>query len=339
MTQALPICLGKGKMKMILISATEKGNKIGEKLKNIFPELEIVTREQVVKQSLKEVTKKAMKSYRTIIFVASTGIAVRAIAPWVKDKKKDPAVLVVDAEAKYVISLLSGHLGGANEMTEQVANCLGAVPIITTATDQLGITAPDVISRKHGLVIENMEKCKEISVQLIQGEKVAFIDEDGLIPLPKGYVEANQGANYQVLVSNQKDIPQADLHLIRKNIILGIGCRKNIDSTKMREYILRELDSLNIHPLAVEKIVSIDIKKDEPCIVDLATYLQVPFEVYSKQEINQVKEPFEESGFVEQQVGVKGVCQPCVILSGAQIIQEKSKFEGMTLCIGKKGEQ
>jgi len=321
---------------MILISATEKGNKVGEKIKVSFPGLKIITKEQIVEQGLKEITKEAMESYSTIIFVSSTGIAVRAIAPWVKDKKEDPAVLVVDSEAKYVISLLSGHIGGANEMAEYVATCLGAHPIITTATDQLGITAPDIISRKHNLVIENMEKCKAISVQLIQGEKVAFIDQDGLIPLPKGYVDTNQGAKYQVIVSNQKDIPKADLQLIRKNIVLGIGCRKNIDSTKMREYILKELDNLNINPQAVERIVSIDIKKEEECIVGLAKYLQVPFEVYSKDDINQVEEPFEGSEFVEKQVGVKGVCEPCVILSGAQIIQAKSKFEGMTLCIGKK---
>ena len=336
MIQGSPICLDRVQIPMILISATEKGDKIGEKLKQAFPELEIVTRDQMVEEGFKDITKKAMQEYNTIIFVASTGIAVRAIAPWVKDKKVDPAVIVIDSEGKYAISLLSGHIGGANKITEQIGDYLGSMPIITTATDQLGIIAPDIISQEHHLIIESMEKCKEISVQLIQGEKVAFIDHDQLIPLPKGYVDASEKTKYQVVVSNLRHVPQADLQLIRKNIVLGIGCRKDADPTKMKEYILRELESINVHPLAVKEIVSIDIKKDEKCILELSKYLQVPFKVYSKKEINQLDYDFKGSDFVEKQVGVRGVSEPCVILAGAQIIKEKSKFEGMTLCIGKK---
>lgn len=321
---------------MILISVTQKGDKIGERLKIAFPKLETVGREQVVKEGLKEITKKAMTTYETVIFVSSTGIAVRAIAPWVKDKRKDPAVIVIDSEAEYVISLLSGHIGGANKVTQDIATYLGSMAIITTATDQLGIIAPDLISQDHHLIIESMDKCKEIAVQLIQGEKVAFIDQDGIIPLPKGYVEANEGAKYQVVVGNQKDIPKADLQLIRKDIVLGIGCRKDVDSQKMQDFILSELENMNIHPFAVQEIVSIDIKKDEKCILELAKHLQVPFKVYSKDEINGVEYNYEGSDFVEKQVGVRGVSEPCVILAGAHIMKEKSKFEGMTLCIGKK---
>lgn len=336
MTQGSPICLDRVQIQMILISATQKGNKIGIRLKQAFPRLEIVTREQMVEQGLKDITKKAVESHNTIIFVASTGIAVRAIAPWVNDKREDPAVIVIDSEGRYVISLLSGHIGGANNITQEIAAHLGSMPIITTATDQLGIVAPDMISQEYHLIIESMEKCKEISVQLIQGEKVAFIDHDHLIPLPKGYVDANEEAKCRVVVSNQWNVSQADLQLIRKNIVLGIGCRKDVDPTKMRKYILRELEIVNIHPLAVEEIVSIDIKKDEKCILELSKYLQVPFKVYSKEEINQLDYDFQGSDFVESQVGVRGVSEPCVILAGAQVIKKKSKFEGMTLCIGKK---
>ena len=336
MTQDLLICLDKERMPMILISATQKGNTIGAKLKSEFPQLEVMTREEMVKEGLKDITKKAIENHSTIIFVASTGIAVRAIAPWVKDKTVDPAVIVIDSEGKYVISLLSGHIGGANKITEQIAEYLGSMPIITTATDQLGIIAPDIISQEYDLIIESMDKCKEVSVQLIQGEKVAFIDEDHRIPLPKGYVDASERAKYQVVVGNRRNVPQADLQLIRKDIVLGIGCRRDVDPTKMREYILRELEDFNIHPLAVKEIVSIDIKKDEKCILELAQYLQVPFKVYSKDEINQLDYDFKGSDFVQSQVGVRGVSEPCVILAGARIIKEKSKFEGMTLCIGKK---
>lgn len=319
---------------MILISVTKKGDKIGQELKKSFNQLEVITREEVVVLGLQEVTWRAVENHQTIVFISSVGIAVRAIAPWVKDKTKDPAVIVIDAQAQYVISLLSGHLGGANDMTNRIASYLEALPIITTATDHLGVIAPDLISKQHKLEIESMEKCKAISVKLIEGEKVAFIDEDDVIPMPAGYVEEDEDT-YNVVVTNQAHVENAFLKLIRKNIVLGIGCRKNIDSTTMRKYILSQLKALNIHPLAVKLIVSIDIKKQEPCIVELANYLQVPFKVYSKDEINGVEEAYEGSDFVKSQVGVRGVSEPCVILTGAQVIQEKKKHEGMTLCVGK----
>lgn len=324
---------------MILISATQKGDQLGEKLKGLYPELVVITREEVVKNSLKEVTHKAIENHKAIIFVSSTGIAVRAIAPWIRDKTTDPAVIVIDSEVKYVISLLSGHIGGANELTKQIASYLRAAPIITTATDNLGVMAPDLISQKHNLEIEDMEKCKEISVHLIEDKKIIFRDEENLIPIPKGYIGAEEEADYNLVVTNKAHVPNATLKLIRKNIVLGIGCRKNIEPEKMQTFILSQLKELNIHPLAVKKIVSIDIKKEEECIVDLAVYLQVPFEVYSKEEINRVEVDFEGSDFVAQQVGVRGVSEPCVILEGAQIIQGKTKHQGMTLCIGKLGNE
>lgn len=321
-------------MTMILISATQKGDEIGKSLKGTYKDLDIITREEVVKQTIQAVSKRAIDKHEAIIFVSSTGIAVRAIAPWIKDKTKDPAVIVIDAQAKYVISLLSGHIGGANRLTREIARALGATPIITTATDGLGIVAPDLISSEYDLEIESMEKCKEISVHLIEGQKVAFIDEEDMIPIPKGYVEKDTGANHTLVVTNKAYVPGASLKLIRKNIILGIGCRKGIESDKMQAFILSELKQLNIHSLAVKEIVSIDIKKEEKCIIDLSSYLQVPFRVYSKEAINQVEGEFEGSDFVQEQVGVRGVSEPCVILAGGQIIQEKTKHEGMTLCVG-----
>ncbi len=320
---------------MILISVTQKGNQLGRKLREVYEELEIVSREDVVKDGLQQVTQRAVAKHQAIIFVSSTGIAVRAIAPWVKDKTQDPAVMVIDAQAKYVISLLSGHIGGANQITEKIANYLGATAIITTATDSLGLMAPDLISQEYNLGIESMEKCKEISVKLIEGEKIAFIDEEKLIVTPKGYVDAKQEADYSLVVTNKAYVPNASLKLIRKNIVLGIGCRKNIESAKMQEFVLSQLKELNIHPLAVNKIVSIDIKKEEKCIVDLSNYFKVPFKVYSKEEISKVEVDFAGSDFVAQQVGVRGVSEPCVILEGAQIIRGKTKHEGMTLCVGK----
>ncbi len=124
--------------------------------------------------NFKEIVKKSFQFYDAIIFISSTGIAVRAISPFIQSKHKDPAVIVIDSTGKYVISLLSGHLGGANELTEKIAKIIGAEPVITTATDNLNIKAPDIIAKENDLVIENLKKGKGYSCITCKWRKGSF---------------------------------------------------------------------------------------------------------------------------------------------------------------------
>ncbi len=293
-----------GKMKISIINVTKIGNDIAYKIKehidaDLYSKYVI---EKLERQgfNFKEIVKKSFEDYDAIIFISSTGIAVRAIAPFIQSKDKDPAVIVIDSTGKYVISLLSGHLGGANELAEKIARVLEAEPIITTATDNLNIKAPDIIAKENNLVIEDLKKEKDIAALLVNGEKVAFLDEDRLVNFPKGYTYdigdvkglvivtnklhvdktflnedkklISQGeskykksklAGEKTLVSKhiekeikpisksvQLEIKQEDfqmqsldnkciLKLIRKNIVLGIGCRKNYDEITMKENVIK----------------------------------------------------------------------------------------------------
>ncbi|MCH3962929.1 MAG: cobalt-precorrin 5A hydrolase [Clostridium sp.] len=328
-------------MKIAVISITRAGNSIFEKLKAHF-NVELYSKDTIDNFNLQSISKTAVENYRAVIFISSTGIAVRAICKYIKSKVEDPAVVVIDSCGKFVISLLSGHLGGANALTENIASVLGAVPVITTATDNMGLSAPDSIAVHNDLVIDNLETAKYISALLVEGKKVAFIDQKNIIKCPEGYVESMNGSCGAVVVTDNLKLDfDAEgnfklLKLIRKDIVLGIGCRKNFTSGLMQNTVLEILESRNIDIRAVAAVATVDLKAKEKAILDLKDFLGCGLDIFSREEIRQVQCKFEGSDFVEKTIGVRGVCQPCAWLSGAVSLTGKIKCGGMTLCIGRR---
>jgi len=317
-------------MKIAVISFNSKGNSIAQVIKESI-DADLFAKDQIKDFNLKEIVKALLESYNALIFIASTGIAVRAVAPYLKSKAEDPAVLVVDILGKYVISLLSGHLGGANELGIKIAKLIKAEPIITTATDGMGIEAPDLLAKRNNLVIENLKAAKDVSALLVDGRKVAFIDEENKIKAPKGYSDDLEASRGLVYVTN-KDIKT--LYLIRKNIVLGIGCKKNYSPEIMRETVLKALKNYNLDYRSVKAVVTIELKKEEQAIVELAQNLKAEFKIFTIEDIKKVEHKYKGSDFVENNIGVRAVCEPCVELYGATLITEKLNCEGMTLCIG-----
>lgn len=371
-------------MKIAIISFNSKGNIIAKTLKESIG-ADLFIKDKVENFNLKELVESLMKSYNALIFISSTGIAVRAIAPYLKSKTEDPAVLVIDILGNYVISLLSGHIGGANELTIKVAKIINAEPIITTATDGMGIEAPDMIAKRNNLVIGDIKACKDISALLVDGKKVAFIDEENKIKLPKGYCDNIEDSRGLVYITNKdiKDYKGLDvtdndiedfkglgyatnrdieaskglvnfinkdestledikvskdiktLYLLRKSIILGIGCKKNYSVEIMKETVLGVLKKYNLDYRSVKAVVTIELKGEEQAIIELAKSLQAEFKIFSKEEIKEVHNNYKGSNFVEKSIGVRAVCEPCVELYGARLIREKLNCNGMTICIGK----
>jgi cobalt-precorrin 5A hydrolase len=327
---------------------------------------------------LKEVTEKLMESYEAIIFFSSTGIAVRAIAPFLKGKDKDPAVLVIDILGNYVISLLSGHLGGANALTLDIADIINSEPVITTATDNLGLCAPDIVAKDNGLIIEDLKKAKCIAASLVAGEKVFFVDEEDKLETPTGYVRRAFKEYYKdircdlpyaidnseldkksstniygsvsdnlledcktkkantVLVTNKSNFSKDDktLYLIRKNLILGIGCRKSYSPDKMRDIVTKKLEELGYDKRAVKTVATVEIKKDEEAIRRLSQYLEAELKIATIEDIRKIQHRYKGSDFVEKTIGVRAVCEPSVELFGGTLLTEKLSIDGMTLCIG-----
>lgn len=321
-----------------ILSVSLIGDSLGERLSKELGG-EFLNRDYVRRVGLDTVAKEGMEQGEGIIFISSTGIAVRAIAPYLRDKTVDPGVVVVDAKGQFSISLLSGHLGGGNELALKVSEILKAEPIITTATDSLGIIAPDIIAKENSLIIDNMKRAKDVAANLIEGKKVVFIDEMNLIKLPKGYYEYSNELKDapKVVVTNKYREPK-DLSLIRKNIVLGIGCRKDVPKEKIINFIEESLKTQGYRIESVYKIATIDVKEKEEAIVNLASVLNVPLEIHSREEVRKVEHLFKTSDFVRKSIGVGAVAEPCVYLSGGEIVVERIAKEGMTLCIGERRE-
>lgn len=319
-----------------VISVTKKGDILAEKLKeNLNCRVFLKSKED---KDLKSVTKEFMQELEGVIFISSTGIAVRLIAPYLKSKAKDPAIVVVDVNNNFTISLVSGHLGGANRLTSKVAKILNNTEVITTATDKMNIVAPDMIAKENDLVIDNLKICKDVAALLVNGKKVYFNDEKDIISTPKGYIKEKEIRDDMILVTNKLNIQKKNnlLKLVRKDVVLGIGCRKDTDEKKLREFVLKVLEENNYDKRSVIEIGSIDVKKNEKAIISLAKYLGCEFITFNKHEINSVDEDYEGSNFVFKTVGVRCVCEPVIYLMDAKVKVKKIKYEGMTLSIGEK---
>ena len=272
-----------------------------------------------------------------IIFVGATGIAIRSIAPYVKDKFSDPAVLVIDELGRYVISLLSGHMGGANALAEYIGGALGATPIITTATDINGAFAVDVFAKKHNLIISSRKLAKDVSAALLD-KKAVDIDSDidgiNVKDIKKKLNPLNEDCELRIRITDRV-YDENVLALIPKDIYLGVGCKKNTDSRKMWDFVNEVLKEEGIDIRAVKAVGSIDIKKDENAIKELADRLSVPFNTFSKDELNGVEGEFNESEFVKQTVGVGNVCERSVLIQCNNLIMGKTAKDGITLAIGR----
>ena len=329
-------------MKIAVISLNKKGDIIAERIAESIL-IDLYSKTEIKDFNINNITKEVMEKYEAVVFLSSTGIAVRSIASYIKSKDIDPAVIVIDVLGKYVISLLSGHLGGANALSLKLSKLIGAVPVITTATDILKVKAPDIIAMENNLIIDSLKDAKEISALLVDGKKVAFIDEENEIPVPEGYVITNfedlQGivyVTYKIKLNNfEKFTDLKKLKLIRKNIVLGIGCKKNYPAEKMIEQVCEKLKELNIDKRAVKYVVTVEIKKDEKAILELNKFFNAELRIFTKDAIREVQHKYKGSDFVEKSIGIRAVCEPCVELCDSTLLTEKLSLSGMTLCVGR----
>ena len=329
-----------------IISFTKKGGDINKRLTDILSESDITSYtlekyrfDNRVKPlgNLKETVKRHFTD-DAVIFIGAVGIAVRSIAPYIKDKFCDPAVLVIDELGRYVIPLLSGHVGGANELANYIGGALSAAPIITTATDINGTFAVDVFAKKNNLLISSRKLAKDVSAALLDNNCID-IDSDikniDVKELKKKLNPKNKACDIKVRITDRV-YDDTVLTLIPKNLYIGVGCKKNTDVDKMWDFVndIFRLEGLDIR--AVKSIGSIDIKRDEYAVKNLANRLNVPFLTFTKDELNSVIGDFFESEFVRKTVGVGNVCERAVCIQCNNLIVKKTAREGMTVAIGRE---
>lgn len=333
---------GKGNHKRLERGKTEAGQ--GEKEK--FLGLSILS------ESLGSWTGRQFREADGILFIGAAGIAVRACAPFIRKKTEDPAVVVMDETGCFSISLLSGHLGGANELAARAAAFVGAVPVITTATDRNGLFSPDVFAAKNGLEIEDMDRLKELSASLVGGEQAGFFCDfpvDGEIP-PELCPGKARRMNLWVTRAGQEwenpwDGGEADgtgmgkkcVRLLSRDAALGIGCRKNTEKGKIESLALAALALGGLGIKDVFQIASIDLKKEEKGLLEFARETGIELTCYSSGELEKVPGRFSESEFVKTVAGVGTVCERAAALAagtGAEgLVVRKTAGDGVTAAV------
>lgn len=268
-----------------------------------------------------------------LIFVGAAGIAVRAIAPYVKSKAQDPAVVVVDETGRFAISLLSGHLGGANALAQQVARLCGATPVITTATDQNGVFAVDSWAKIQGCMVQNPQRIKHISARLLSGGTIRVCSPWPIEGMPPHGVQLAQNEAPDVLLTINRT--EGDmLKIIPRIAVLGVGCKRNAGQAAIEKAFRAICAEANLDEAAVGLVCSIDRKADEPGLLEFCKAHGLPFETYTAEQLRQAEGSFCSSAFVRETTGVDNVCERSAVLgSGGTLYVKKHAGSGVTMAV------
>lgn len=333
-------------MKLAVFAFTRRGCDLAEKIARFFPEAEeiqLYTMEKFsfpgflpVRSPLPAFVGPVFSQADVLIFVGACGIAVRAIAPWVKDKKADPAVLVADERGQFVISLLSGHIGSANRLTRELAGKLGAAPVVTTATDVNGRFSVDEWASSQGLAISDLRLAKAVSAAILEEDIPLWADAPIAAPLPPGVTLGNQGA-LGIYIGYRREGPFTEtLTLIPKCLHLGIGCRRGTSREAIERAVLRVLDAHCLRREALKTVSSIDLKASEPGLLDFCQAWNLPVSFFSAGQLQAVPGEFTPSPFVKDTTGVDNVCERSAMVGAPKIIVPKTVRDGVTVALAEE---
>jgi cobalt-precorrin 5A hydrolase len=294
-----------------------------------------------------QVFQEAFQQGEDLVCVMATGIVVRGIAPYLRGKDKDPAVVVVDEAGKYAISLLSGHLGGANQLARQVAQILHGTPVITTASDVQGLPALDLAAAQAGLAIENPAAVRQVQMSLLSGLKLRLVD-------PQGYL-AHLAEEHPELFICEDDLdtalaggwpgvyagfrerawPKHWLVLRPKNLVIGMGCHKGTPAAEILGFIKDTFKQARLSLSSLKALATIELKKEEPGLQAAAARLGVDFIWFTKEELQTVKVPHP-SPKVIRLVGVVSVSEAAALKAGGmELILPKQKGANATLAVAR----
>lgn len=290
--------------------------------------------------SLKDSVAPLFRRDNVLVFVGAVGIAVRAVAPFLKSKLTDPAVIVVDELGRFAIPILSGHLGGGNRLAMEIALKIGAVPVVTTATDLHGVFAVDVFASENGYAIIEPERIKTVSARLLDGKTIGLASDWNVVgPLPENVVARKDGeVGIHIGFRPDKNPFEKTLHLVPKCLHVGIGCRRGIPFDDLYAFFADTLNSRNIPAEAIASLSSIVLKRDEASIHALAQHARIPFLTYTRNELQPFEHLFASSDFVRSKTGVGNVCEIAAWLSAkkGEMVLNKTVRSGMTLAIARE---
>lgn len=325
-------------MRAAIISYTENGRRLSLKIAEILGNstrlcFKSHADEQCeVFNSTDKIVEKLWRNVDALVFVCACGIAVRAISRHIRSKLTDPAVVVVDDCGRFVIPVLSGHIGGANALAERLAESLGAQAVITTATDIGGHFSPDSFAAANDLIIADISAAKAIASAVLDGETIGLVSEFEVMNLPEK-VKIGEEHRCGIYIGRNTDISpfEVTLSLAPWNVVLGIGCKKGTTAGTIVETVDNFLRANNIPWERVCKVATIDMKSQEIGLLQFCSERGLSVDFYTAEQLVEVDGEFSTSAFVKSVTGVDNVCERAAVLcSGGRLIARKFAENGVT---------
>lgn len=350
-------------MKLAIIALTRNGARLGARLQAARPGAELFVFERFAAEGgaaatpfageLKALIARLWPHYRGFAFIMATGIVVRMVAPHLGGKERDPAVVVFDETGRFAVSLLAGHLGGANRLAVELAAAVGGTPVITTATDVNGLTAWDEAARQTGLRIEPLVHIKNLNSLLLEGGRIALVDRRGRVApffANTPGIEAHatfaaalqSGASGLVFVTHRL-LPDLDrrpnlLALRPPDLVVGIGCNRGATADEIEAAVAGELGRAFLAFASIGRVASIEEKAGEPGLLEFAARHALPLTFFTAEQLNAVAAPSPASAHALEAVGARGVCEPAAILAagGGPLLITKKKCGNVTVAVAER---
>lgn len=350
-------------MKLAIIAITRNGARLGARLHAARPEARLFVLKRFAGEAgaaatpftgeLRELVARLWGECNGFAFIMATGIVVRMVAPHLTGKGRDPAVVVLDEAGRFAVSLLAGHLGGANRLAVELAAAVGGTPVITTATDVNGLTAWDEAARQAGLRVEPLAHIKNLNSLLLEGGRIALVDRRGRvapyfgntsgIEVHGNFAAALQSGATGLVFVTHRLIPDLDrrpnlLILRPPDLIVGIGCNRGTTADEIETAVVSELGRAFLAFASVGRLASIRDKGDEPGLREFAGRHALPLDLYTAEQLNTVTPPSPDSRHALAAVGARGVCEPAAILAaaGGPLLITKKKCGNVTVAVAER---
>lgn len=333
-------------MKIAIVSVSDKGQQLALNLKEKLDSDSTIIRTDLYHKNVKKYFPILFYEYDAIIAIMASGILIRSIAPLIESKVSDPAVLNIDDNGNFVISTLSGHLGGANKLTQKVADLIDAIPVITTSTDVNNKLGIDVIAKDLYLSIDEPEEILFFNKAILEGKEISFtLNPNKNFEYLFEYLN-NVTLEINVSINHSSEVNEDEIHvqtgehkliLRERKVVVGIGCRRGKECIKIHEGLVKSINDLNIHKSRINMLSSAEIKKDEQGILELSDKLNIPVTFVDLDKLKLFESnDVQKSEFVKSKFGIYGVCEPSALITAgfdSKLVYKKTSYDGVTIAI------
>lgn len=352
-SQKAEVRIRKPEIKTAIFYITDNGFALAKKLNSLYPDAKVF-------KFKPDTVSEFWGKHKSFIFIMASGIVLRTVAPLIKDKRTDPAVVVLDEKGRFAVSLLSGHLGGANKLAKEIADFLNSKrglagetkshprteAVITTASDVNNLPAIDLWAKENDLIIEDWKALPYIATRFLNDGKLN-VYSDIEISMPKGFQTTDNPESADMLITNKNDLfanspihQFARLYLRPKNLVIGIGCNSGTSAVETEDAVKRALAEKNLSFLSIHSVATIDIKADEKGLNKFVRGYGFPIKTFAADELNKISSA---SGvrsleIVFKATGAYAVAEPAALLaSGAdELLVRKQKIGNVTVAVAEK---